>query len=163
MKVECVCPGSVPDAKMFSHSEINKNLRNGLLPNSLQTLVAERPELPNYIIGDPTYPLTPYRIKEFDSCSSNGKVIYNNMLRSARNQIECTFGATKSKMGNFDQTVDMKLESISTVIYACFVSHYVCEENKVMVDEELLHKQIHLIKENETQFKNTPDPVYSCN
>lgn len=30
------------------------------------------------------------------------------------------------------------------------------------VDQDLVDSQIQLMKENEDQFKNTPDPIYSC-
>ena len=163
MDVECMWPGSVHDAKVFSNSDINKRLRNSELPNCLQTLVEGKPKVPTYIIGDPAYPVTPYCIKEFATCSSNEEVIFNNMLRAARNQIECAFGRLKARGSILTKTVDLKLESIPTVIYACFVLHNVCEDNKVTVDEELLQEQIHLIKQNEQQFKNAPDPVYSQN
>ena len=44
---------------------------------------------------------------------------------------------------------DFKIEALPTIIYACF-------------DEDLVMTQIELMKENEAQFKNIPDPVYSC-
>ena len=55
-----------------------------------------------------------------------------------------------------------KLEALPTIIYACFVLHNYCEKNNVNIDEDLVMTQIELMKENEAQFKNIPDPVYSC-
>jgi hypothetical protein len=39
--------------------------------------------------------------------------------------------------------------------------HNVCEQNKVTVDDKSLKEQSSLMKQNEEQFKNIPDPVYS--
>jgi hypothetical protein len=133
----------------------------GELPSSFQSLVDGCPKVPNYIIGDPAYPLTPYCMKEFDSCVNNEQVIFNSMLRTARNQIECAFGRLKARWSILTRKIDLKLESVPTVIYACFVLHNFCEENKINVDEQLLQQQLQLIRQNEDKFKNTPDPVYS--
>ena len=45
--------------------------------------------VPNYLIGDPAYPLIPCCMKEYTCCKNNERVIFNAMLRSARNPIEC--------------------------------------------------------------------------
>ena len=118
---------------------INKKLRDGELPVIWQTLTNKTTKIPNYLIAEYT------------------------MLRSARNQVECAFGRLKARWAFVTKTVGLKLESVPTVIYACFVLHNVCEQNKVTVDDKSLKEQISLMKLNEQQFKNNPDPVYSCN
>lgn len=80
MDVECMWPGSVHEAKVFSNSKINRQLRNAELPNCVQSLVDGSPKVASYIIGDPAYPLTPYCLKEYQSCSNNEQVIFNTML-----------------------------------------------------------------------------------
>ena len=40
---------------------------------------------------------------------------------------------------------------------------YICEKNKSYVDDELVKIQIDLMKKNENEHKNTPDPIYSVN
>ncbi len=92
----------------------------------------------------------------------NEEMIFNTMLRSPCNQVKCAFGCLKAKWTFLTKTVDLKLESVPTVIYAWFVLH-VCEQNKVTVDGKSLKEQISLIKQNGEQFKNIPDPVYSYN
>jgi hypothetical protein len=163
LDVECMWPGSVHDAKVFANSGIHKKLRDGELPILWQTLTNKTSKIPNFLIADPAYPLTTYCIKEYDSCATNEQVIFNTMLRSARNQVECAFGRLKARWAFLTKTVDLKLESVPTVIYACFVLHNVCEQKKVTVDDQSLKEQISLMKQNEEQFKNIPDPVYSYN
>ena len=88
MDVECKWPGSVPDAKVFS----NSSLQNGNLAKTHFSLLPGFEAIPNYLIGDPAYPLTPFCMKEFQYCAENKHVLFNHMLRSARNQIESAFG-----------------------------------------------------------------------
>ena len=89
--------GSVHDAKVFSNSKINKNVQARKIPSPELTIFPGYDAISKYIIGDPAYPLTLYCIKEFTSCSSNREVVFSNMLRSARNQVECMVGRLKAR------------------------------------------------------------------
>ena len=65
MDVECKWPGSVHDAKVFSNSNLNRKLNEGKLPKTFHCLLPGFEAVPNYLIGDPAYPLTPFCMKEF--------------------------------------------------------------------------------------------------
>ena len=162
MDVECRWPGSAHDAKVFANSSIHAKLRSNKLPSTFQTPVPGSVKIPNYLIGDPAYPLLPFCMKEYDACTSNEQVIFNNTLRSARNQIECAFGRLKARWSILTTKMDFKLEALPTIIYACFVLHNYCEKYTVNIDQDLVRAQIELMKDNEAQFKNNPDPIYSC-
>lgn len=97
MDVDCRWPGSVHDAKVFANSSISHKLREQHLPQTFQTLIPGLDKIPNYLIGDPAYPLTPYCIKEFKTCNENAQVVFNGLLRAARNPIECAFGRLKAR------------------------------------------------------------------
>jgi len=71
MDVECKWPGSVHDAKMFANSSINHKMKTGQLPKTFLTLLPGYEAIPNYLIGDPAYPLTPFCMKEYQSCVTN--------------------------------------------------------------------------------------------
>jgi hypothetical protein len=163
LDVECMWPGSVHDAKVFTNSSINIKLRDNKLPTTYQTLVEGRAKVPNYLIGDPAYPLLPFCMKEYKTCTSNEEVIFNNILRAARNPIECAFGRLKARWAILTRKMNFKLETIPKVVYACFVLHNYCEKNNVNVDQTVVNSQIEFIRRNEAEFQNNPDPIYSSN
>ena len=108
--------------------------------------------IPNYLRGDPTYPLTLYSMKEYQSCSSNSEVIFDNLLRSARNQVECSFGRFEARW------LDLKLEPVPVVVYCCFVFQV---RRNCEVDDEEAHTQIQRCKRDEEKTPNRPDAFYS--
>ena len=164
MDIDCRWPGSVHDAKIFANSTVNSKLQKGELPQIFCPAIPGYETIPTYLMADPAYPLTPFCMKEYQTCTDNKQVIFNNMLRSARNQVECAFGRLKARWGFMNRTVDLKLEIIPTVAYSCFVLHNYCESRKNCgVDDDAVKVQIMKHRVEEEQYSNTPDPVYSCN
>lgn len=162
MDVECKWPGSVHDAKMFANSSINQQMKTGQLPKTFITLLPGFEAIPNYLIADPAYPLTPFSMKEYQSCATNEEVIFNNMLRSARNQIECALGRLKARWGFLTRKIDHKLEMIPTLAYSCFVLHNYCESKHNCLEEEEVQAQILRHRNEQEKMPNIPDPIYSC-
>ena len=162
MDAECRWPGSVHDAKAFANSSINNKLRNGELPRVFQSVLPGYEKVPNYLNGDPAYPLTPFCMKEYDTCENNEQVVFNNILRSARNPIECAFWRLKARWAVLRKKIDLKLENVPIVVYACFVLHNYCEQYSSYINEDMIASQIQHAKPNEESL-NLPDPVYSCN
>ncbi len=160
MDVDCRWPGSVHDAKVFSNSEISRKLRDETLPATFQTIIPGFEKVPNYLIGDPAYPLLPHCMKEYETCDANDKVVFNNLLRSARNPIECAFGRLKARWAVLTKKVGLDLTIVPSVIFACFVLHNFCERSKTYVDEELVRSQIQVALTAEAD--NQPDRIYSC-
>ena len=163
MDVECKWPGSVHDAKVFSNSTLNRKLKEGKLPSTYNFVLPGFEAVPNYLIGDPAYQLSPFCMKEFQTCSTNDQVIFNNMLRSARNQIECAFGRLKARWQFLSRNVDIKLQHVPTVVYSCFVLHNYCEYKQHGLEEEEVQAQIMRHRNEEENTPNVPDPVYSPN
>ena len=61
----------VHNAKVFANSSLNQIQQNNLIPNTLYLSEQNVNEIIlNYIIDDPVYSLSPYCIKECESCSN---------------------------------------------------------------------------------------------
>ncbi|XP_065070897.1 uncharacterized protein LOC135695660 [Rhopilema esculentum] len=116
VNVECKWPGSVHDAKVFANSDINVKLYRAQLPLKFSTVLPGFEAVPDDLIGDKAYPLTPFCMKEYQTCASNEDVLFNTMLRFARNQIECAFGRFKAKWRFLTRIVDIRVEMVPTVV-----------------------------------------------
>ena len=97
INVEVKWPGSVHDARVFANCDIQKGYAEEKLNFFRKELIPGDETVPQLLLGDPAYPLLPYVMKEYDHCTSNEEVIFNQILRSARNQIECAFGRLKAR------------------------------------------------------------------
>ena len=57
-------------------------------------------------------------MKEFASTQNNGQVVFNYLLRSARNTIERAFGRLKMRWQILDKKISLKLENVPEMVYA---------------------------------------------
>ena len=60
-------------------------------------------------------------MEEYHTCVKNNQVVFNNLLRSARNQIKYDFERVKARWSVLTETVDLKFEIVPAAIYSCFV------------------------------------------
>ena len=142
INVEIKWPGSVHDARVFGNCEIQKRYASGNLKMFYKELLPGRECVPQLLLGDPAYPLLPNVMKEHDHCNSNQQVIFNQMLWSARNQIECAFGRLKARWRILQRPMDISVKDIPNVILSCFVLHNFCEKNKAEVDANAVEQLI---------------------
>ena len=159
--VEIRWPGGTHYAKVFANSGINRALKEGTIPKRPRFLLPGRDAIPLLLLADPAYPLLPHCMKEYSTCYTNEQVIFNQMLRSARNKVECAFGRLKARWQVLTTLVNLKLEDIPTIIYACFVLHNFCERHKIQVDNTLVQRQ--LATDAEQQPTSFVQSRYSCN
>ena len=110
-------------------------------------------------LADSVYPLLPYVMKEYEHCSTNEEVVFNQMLRSARNTTECAFGKLKARWRILHRPMDIPVDKLPSVIYACFVLHNFCETQKSEIDPVVL--EVVMPEERRTQLKQ--DKLNSCN
>lgn len=140
--VDCRWSGCVHDANVFANSTLNHRMRTGSLPQTCNMLSNERHKVPNYVIGDPAYPLTSYCMKELESCTINAQVLFNELFRSAHSQIECAFGRLKARWSILTRKIDLNTEMVPTVVNSCFVLHNFCESRGGSLDEEAVEAQV---------------------
>ena len=161
MDVDCRWPGSVHDAKGFANSTINQKLRDDELPVTYQQLIKGRSKEGCNLIGDQAYPLTSYCMKEYQTCTSDSQVVFNNILGSARNPVECAFGRLKGRWRFLTKQTDLNLDILPVVVYACFVLHNFFEQNNSFVEQELVKQQCKVQIKNQQEAKKIPDPIFS--
>ena len=142
INVEIKWPGSVHDARVFANCDVQKALTDQKFKLFYKELVPGEECVPQVLLGDPAYPLLPYLMKEFEHCKSNEEVIFNQMLRSARNQIECAFGRLKARWRILMRPMDIPVSYLPNVIFACFVLHNFCEREKEDVDIRVVEQVI---------------------
>ena len=129
--VDIKWPDSHHDARVFANSEVQKGYTKGKFKLYYKKLIPGDELIPQILLGDPAYPLLPYVMKEYAVCQGNNEVMFNTMLRPARNQIECAFGRLKARWRILLRPMDLKLEDIPDIILACFVLHNFCEERNI--------------------------------
>lgn len=123
MDVVVKWPGSVHDARVFANSSLN------LMPG--------QDPVPVFSLGDPAYSLMPYLMKEYPNGDSTVQEQYFGMtLCQSRMVIECSFGRLKARFGALRRAMDINLDELPHVIYACFVLHNFCELNNEKLGEE---------------------------
>ena len=101
-------------------------------------------------------------MREYEHCQTNEEVVFNNLLRSARNPIECAFGRLKARWAVLTKAIDLKLDDTPTLIYACFVLHNFCELGSHYVDEDAVRSQIEFNRYQHNLPTNNQSSVYSC-
>lgn len=143
LDIDCSWPGSVHDAKIFANSSMNKLFQEKILPTVERKLNADDDiAVGPVLIGDPAYPLLPNVLKEYCNCTSNEEVIFNQKLRSVRNQIECAFGRLKARWRILNRPMDIDIEFVPTVVYACCVLHNYCESIAAPLNPDILRKDM---------------------
>ena len=160
--VEVKWPGSVHDARIYANSKVNSMFTSKQLPPFFQELVPGFTPVPPLLLGDPAYPLLPNVMKEYPSCSNNKELIFNNALRTARNQIECAFGRLKARWRILNRNIDVDIDFAPTLIYSCFVLHNFCEANSVEVNQDMIQTQMSIERRGQCcEHHDKIDKLYS--
>ena len=82
-------------------------------------------------------------MKEYANGGSNRQEQYFGLNPcSARNVIECAFGRLKARFGALKRAMDINIDELPFVIYACFVLHNFCKINKESISKERVRMAI---------------------
>lgn len=164
LDVDVSWPGSTHDGKVFKNSFVNKQFAAKTFPGKKKRLSKKHGYVPPLLIGDPAYPLLPNIMKEYSTCTSNEEVLFNEMLRSTRNQIECAFGRLKARWRILLRPIDVDISLVPKIIYTCFILHNFCEMNKIPLGDECLQRVICKDKQDQNCSHHTSeDVIYSYN
>ena len=121
----------MPDAKSRS------------IPKCPRHVLEDEDPVPIFLFGDPAYPLMPFLMKEYANGDRTAQEQYFGLkLCSARNVIECSFGRLKARFGALKRAMDINIDKLPYVIYACFVFHNFCKFNNESVSEERVRSAI---------------------
>ena len=127
------------DARIFKNSTLNFKLRDGSIPACHKTIVEGEDAVPVCILGDPAYPLLPCLMKEFaNGGSTSTEQFFGYRMSSSRMVIECAFGRLKGRWGALRRAMDISLDDLPNVIFACFVLHNYCDVHGETLSEEKL-------------------------
>ena len=88
--------------------------------------------------------------------------MFNTMLRSATNQIECAFRRLKARWRILLRLMELKLEEIPDVVLACFVLHNFCDERNIEpvladIDRVIIMKRVNATTKDIVYTYSTKD------
>ena len=98
-------------------------------------------------------------MKVFTHCIHSEKVVFNN-TRSSRNQILCAFGRLKANYSISTKKIDLKLENIPYISYACFILHNFCELSNFC---ELIQTHVKEIYNDVKILQSYQANIFLCN
>ena len=138
MDINSGWPGSVHDARIFSHSGIyEKGMNKTLFPDYTEDVGGI--QVPIYLIADPAYPLLPWVMKPYPRNGYTAEEEYfNYRLSSARMVVENAFGRLKGRWRCLLKRHDGDIKYLNNTISACVTLHNICERHKERFDEQWL-------------------------
>ena len=102
-------------------------------------------------------------MKKYTHCLQNEKVVFNNVLRASKTQIECGFGRRKARWSMLTKQIDLKLENIPYIIHAYFVLHNFCDISNIETNEKFVLEYTKHIHNNDQVPQYHQENIFECN
>ena len=127
MDVAAGFPGSMHDARVLRNSIIYEKAEHGDILAAGPIHRVDGSEIQPYLVGDSTYPLSPWLQKPFPEGTRDlDEIRFNQELLSAPVQVECAFGILKSRWRILMGMEESKVQLIAKIILACAILHNFC-------------------------------------
>ncbi|KAM4038366.1 uncharacterized protein ACNLHF_016678 [Anomaloglossus baeobatrachus] len=130
--------GSTGDSRVLRTSQIGQQILQdcGTLP-APRPLPGSTHPVPFVMVSDEAFPLLSNLLRPYPRRGLNARRrIFNYRLSRARRYVECTFGIMASQWRIFHTPIQLKPDTIDTVIKACCVLHNYTREYSSEVIEE---------------------------
>lgn len=144
------------DARVFANCKVQESFTSGNFKLFYKELFPGFECVPQLLLGDSVCSLLSYIMKEHEHCSSKAEVIFNQ-CSGVRNMTESGFSCLKARWRILLRPIDIPVEKLLNIIYACFVLHNFCEEANGEVDAYLVEK----IAQEERRAKLSVDKLNS--
>ena len=103
-------------------------------------------------------------MKEYDSGGATVQEQYfGYKICSIRNVIKCSLGRLKARFAALKRSMDINLDDLPHVIYACFVLHNFCEINNESISEERVQSVIDYDRHFQPQTASAGYSSANCN
>ncbi|XP_040209420.1 protein ALP1-like [Rana temporaria] len=118
--------GQNNDSRVFKESNLGKALYAGTfqIPGPKPLPGIDGPALPHVIVADEAFQMAENLLKPYSGRRLNGqRRVFNYRLTRARRYVECAFGILTNKWRILTTSIQVKAESVDSVIKACVVLH----------------------------------------
>jgi len=122
----CGFPGSKHGVRVLRGRTIFRRAEQGKILTAPTVNMADR-EITPYLVGDSTYPLSPWLMKPYpEGTRDPDEIAFNKELSSARVQVECAFGMLQNRWRILQKRFDCNIEFSIKATIACAVLYNIC-------------------------------------
>ncbi|XP_048365842.1 putative nuclease HARBI1 isoform X1 [Sphaerodactylus townsendi] len=119
--------GKSHDAYIFNGCHFTHAIDRGAFFPATPSLVVDGVAVPPLVLGDGAFPMRKWLVTSYKPVHNARERQFNRRLSRARCTIERAFGRLKARWRCLLSPLQIKLDSVSTLVGACVVLHNICE------------------------------------